>query len=559
MTIVKTLEAMCRDCYRCVRACPVKAIGIKNNQAFINPDRCINCGTCVKTCLQKAKVDESQLDDVKKIVKSGDVVACVAPSFAAEYPGYLRRRLVAGLRGLGFKRVEETSIGADAVAAYTKKLAACSGCGGIATACPAVVDYVQTYMPEHIDLLMPVVSPMIAHAKITKALHPEMRAVFIGPCVAKKAEARQEKYQGIVDGVLTFKEVNQWLAEEGIVLSECCDSGFDQIGHLDTAKLFPLPGGMIKTAGLDDSIDSVNIVHTSGYENTITLLHAAVDSKELEIIEPLFCNGGCIGGAGTENPNNIFEKRKDIIEYAHEKSFAPGAEETMPPVDLSTTFVKKPVPSVRYTEQDILDVYEHTYKSAPENRLNCGACGYNSCEENAIAILNGMAEYTMCIPYMRRRAENRADTILEHAPEGVVILDEAMEIQSLNPAFEKYFSCSSAIIGRKISYLMDSTLYEKVLAQPNRYLESIIEYMGREFHQVVYYLPAEKQYVGIYMDLSNIKLNEAKIKSARDKTIRRVEKLIAQNLEMSQKMADYLGESAARSETLLEELIQSDE
>jgi hypothetical protein len=231
----------------------------------------------------------------------------------------------------------------------------------------------------------------------------------------------------------------------------------------------------------------------------------------------------------------------------------------MPPVDLSTTFVKKPVPEVKYTDQDILDVYERTYKAAPENRLNCGACGYASCEENAIACLNGMAEYSMCIPYMRRRAENRADTIVHNAPEGVVILDEAMTIQSLNPAFEKYFSCSSSIIGRKISYLLDSTLYERVLTQPDIHLESIIEYMGKEFHQVVYYLPGEKQYVGIYMDLSNIKLNEAKIKNARDKTIGRVEKLIAQNLEMAQKMADYLGESAARSETLLEELIQSDD
>ncbi|HPF86653.1 MAG TPA: [Fe-Fe] hydrogenase large subunit C-terminal domain-containing protein [Candidatus Limiplasma sp.] len=559
MSIVKTLEAMCRDCYRCVRACPVKAIGIKNNQAFINQDRCINCGTCVKTCLQKAKVDISQLDDIKKIVKSGDVVACVAPSFAAEYPGYLRRRLVAGLRGLGFKRVEETSIGADAVASYTKKLVMATGRGGISTACPAVVDYVQTYMPEHIDLLLPIVSPMIAHAKITKALHPDMRAVFIGPCVAKKAEAQQEKYKGIVDGVLTFRELNGWFAEEGIVLDECCDSGFDQIGHLDTAKLFPLPGGMIKTAGLDGSIDSINIVHTSGPENTITLLKAAVDSNDLEVIEPLFCEGGCIGGAGNDNTNNIFEKRNDIIEYAHEKEPVFGVEEKMPTVDLSTSFVKKPFPTVKYTEQDILDVYEHTYKSAPENRLNCGACGYNSCEENAIAILNGMAEYSMCIPYMRRRAENRADTILEHAPEGVVILDEALTIQSLNPAFEKYFSCSSSIIGRKISYLLESTLYERVLAQPAKYLESIIEYMGKEFHQVVFYLPMEKHYVGIYMDLSNIKLNEAKIQSSRDKTIRRVEKLIAQNLEMAQKMADYLGESAARSETLLEELTQSDD
>ena len=559
MSIVKTLEAMCRDCYRCVRACPVKAIGIKNNQAFINQDRCINCGTCVKTCLQKAKIDESQLDEVKKIVKSSDVVACVAPSFAAEYPGYLRRRLAAGLRGLGFKRVEETSIGADAVADYTKKLAAATGRGGIATACPAVVDYVQTYMPEHIDLLIPVVSPMIAHCKITKALHPDMRTVFIGPCVAKKAEAMQEKYKGIVDGVLTFKELNAWFQEEGIVLEDICDSGFDQIGHLNTAKLFPLPGGMIKTAGLDDSIDSINIVHTSGYENTITLLHAAVDSKDLEIVEPLFCNGGCIGGAGNESQSNIFEKRKDIINYAHEKEDAFGIEEQMPPVDLSTSFAARPIPTVKYTEQDILDVYDLTYKSAPENRLNCGACGYANCEQNAIAILNGMAEYTMCIPYMRRRAENRADTILHNAPEGVIILDEGLTIQSLNPTFEKYFSCSSAIIGRKISYLLDSTIYEKVFAQPGKYLDSIFEYMGREFHQVVYYLPAEKQYVGIYMDLSNIKLNEAKIKSSRDKTIQRVEKLIAQNLEMAQKMADYLGESAARSETLLEELIQSDE
>ena len=493
MTIVKTLEAMCRDCYRCVRACPVKAIGIKNNQAFINPDRCINCGTCVKTCLQKAKVDESQLDEIKKIVKSGDVVACVAPSFAAEYPGYLRRRLVAGLRGLGFKRVEETSVGADAVAAYTKKLAACTGCGGISTACPAVVDYVQTYMPEHIDLLMPVVSPMIAHCKITKALHPEMRAVFIGPCVAKKAEAKQEKYKGIVDGVLTFKELNEWFAEEGIVLEECCDSGFDQIGHLNTAKLFPASRrhdqnrGAWTTASIPSTSCTPPATKTPSRCCTPPLPPRSWRSSNR-----CFATAGASAARATKARTTSLKSARISSNTRTKRSSPSGRKNRCRRWISPPRSPQKPVPAVKYTEQDILDVYEHTYKSAPENRLNCGACGYASCEENAIAILSGMAEYSMCIPYMRRRAENRADTIFENAPEGVVILDEAMTIQSLNPAFEKYFSCSSAIIGRKISYLMDSTLYEKVLAQPDKYLESIIEYMGREFHQVVYYLPARK-------------------------------------------------------------------
>lgn len=556
--ILKTASARCRDCYRCVRACPVKAIGVKDNQAYIDPDRCILCGTCVKECPQNAKVYRNDIERVKSLLQDQRTIASVAPSFAGIYNGWKSSRLPAALRMLGFDRVEETSIGADVVAKVSMERINEPTCGGVCSACPAVVSYIEKYMSHNTDMLMDVCSPMIAHGKMVKQESPETRVVFIGPCIAKKGEALRPEFQGVIDAVLTFDELDQWFDEEGIDFNQCAESSFDGVGKTTAAKMFALPGGMLDTAGLNQTMQSASIIHTSGADNVKMLLDAAVESEEMEILEPLFCSGGCIGGPGISNEMNIFERRAAIMKYANQNPAYPPIVEYEELPDLATEYEAMGIPSTEVSMRDITACYEQTGKANPEMRLDCGACGYANCEENAIAVIQGMAEIEMCLPYMRRLAEQKTDKIIEHSPNGIVILDEDLTIVSMNSSFKKYFTCTNSIIGRQVSYLCSDTDYREILNGQTSHTESIIRCYGKEFHQLTYHLPMEKQLVGIYVDISEVKLSEVKLEAIKQRTLNQVQKLLNHQVEMAQKMTMFLGESTAEAEVLLEGLIHDD-
>jgi len=556
--ILKTSTARCRDCYRCVRSCPVNAIGVNDNQAYIDPERCILCGTCVRECPQKAKVYRDDIQKVKALLDEGKTIVTVAPSFAGVYGDIKSSRLPAALRKLGFYKVEETSIGADAVANQSRKKINEGKCGGICSACPAVVSYIEKYMSDHVDILTSVTSPMIAHAKIIKKKHPEAKVVFIGPCIAKKGEASQKKYDGLIDGVLTFDELNKWLDSEGIDLSSLPESTFDGVGVTRASKLFALPGGMLETAGYTEEITNSAYVHTSGAQNVKMILDAAISSDEMEVLEPLFCNGGCIGGPGISSNLNIFQRKAAIMRYADKNDVYPNVVISDISLDLDTEFTPEKLSKSSISEQQILDCYEATGKINKEMRLDCGACGYLNCRENAIAMIEGMAEAEMCLPYMRRLAEKRTDKIIESSPNGIVILDEDLCITSMNSSFKKFFTCSNSIVGRQISYLCDDKDYVEIAKGKATTKESVIKCYGKEFHQLTYYLPEEKQFVGIYVDISTVKLNEVKLQAMRKKTLEQVQKLLNHQVEMAQQMTMFLGESTAKSEALMEGLLDDE-
>ncbi len=556
--ILKTSKARCRDCYRCVRACPVKAIGVKDNQAYIDPDKCILCGTCVRECPQKAKIYRDDIQVVKEMILTNKVIASVAPSFAGVYSDGLSLKVPAALRKLGFFKVEETSIGADATAKKSKEKIDARECGGVCSACPAVVSYIEKYMSDHINLLTTVTSPMISHAKIIKAQHEGAKVVFIGPCIAKKGEAIQEKYEGLVDAVLTFDELNRWLESEDIKLTGLPDSTFDGVGITRAAKLFALPGGMLETAGYQGQIINSTYVHTSGAENVKMILDAAVKSREMEVLEPLFCPGGCIGGPGITSSLNIFERKASILRYTQKNSTYNNVVKEVPLVDLDTQFASEFLEQDHISEQQILDCYEATGKLNKELRLDCGACGYLNCRENAIAMIRGMAEPEMCLPYMRRLAEKRTDKIIESSPNGIVILDENLSILSMNSSFKDFFSCTDSLTGRQISYLCDDKDYREVASGKTKKKESVIKCYGREFHQLTYFLPEDNQYVGIYVDISAVRLNEVKLEAMRTKTLEQVQKLLNHQVEMAQQMTKFLGESTAKSESLMEGLLDDE-
>lgn len=553
---VYTVTANCQDCYRCVRVCPVKAISVRNGQACIEDDLCIKCGTCVRECPQHAKTIRSSLYAVKELLASGgNVAVSVAPSFAAVFDGWRAKKLPAALRRLGFAYVSETAEGALLVTEETLKH---TGEGSICTACPAVVNFIEKYRPEYVDRLIPVVSPMTAHGHLLKKrLGEDWSVVFIGPCAAKKLEAQRPENAGAVDAVLTFTELLGWLEDEKLDLAGCEDSLFDSHGALQHARLFPLQGGLLKTGNVGCDGTNADIVHVSGPVDVINLLNIAADSWSFKIVEPLFCMGGCINGPGISSDKNIFLRKQDVIAYAAGTAAEPAAEDIDRTVGAETSYQRNRVSLMTedVDEARIQEVLETQGKLEPENQLNCGACGYESCRDNAIAVAKGMAEPEMCIPYMRRLAQQRSDRIMETSPNGVVILDSALSIIHMNPAFQRMFMCTNGILGRRISYLIDAGGYEKLAAGTTDKYEAIKSRYGIKYHEQLYTLPAEKQYVGLYTDVTKIRFDESQMDLIKKQTVEQAKELLDHQIRFSQEMAHFLGKSTARSEELVTRLM----
>ncbi len=552
-SIVYTNKARCRDCYRCVRMCPVKAIRMRDGQAFVVAEACVSCGTCIRECPQGAKVFRRDVERVEEMLaQPGMTAASVAPSFAALFTEAERRRFPSVLRRLGFGFVSETAVGATPVAHATADWAATHpGETHIATSCPAVVCYVERYRPELVPCLTPVASPMVAHARhLKQKLGPDTRVVFIGPCVAKKMEAARAATGGAVDAVLTFLELQEWLERKGMSLTSCEESDFDE-QPAGESRLFPLAGGCLRTAGLTTDLLSTRVVAVSGIEELGEALDASLPGQ---IVEPLFCRLGCINGPAIHDTRKLFERRDKVLSYASERPGVPGKGSASVPLEMA--FHADGLVLATVDEAAILAELELTGKANPDNQLNCGACGYPSCRDKALAVLRGMAEREMCIPFMRLRAEQRTDRIMETSPNGIVILDEHLSIINMNPAFRKTFMCSESVCGRRISYLMDPHLFETIASGEKDLVEAVVRHdrYGLECHQVLYALRDEKQYVGIFVNITHSRASQEKLSHLRAQTVQQAQQLLEHQVAMAQQIARLLGDSAARGEMLVEHL-----
>jgi len=554
---IYTITANCQDCYRCVRECPVKAISIKSGQAHVEDDLCIKCGTCIRECPQHAKTVRSDLEEAKALLAGGRIVAAsIAPSFAAMFPGALSRRLPSALRQLGFKYVGETAEGAKFI---TVQSFAKPQKGNICTACPAVVNFVEKYHYEYLDSLIPVVSPMIAHGRMLKEQHDGCAVIFIGPCAAKKQEILRPENTDAIDVVITFNELIQWLSSENIQLENCSESGFDQSYETGEARLFPIQGGMLKTGGIQSDGTQTDVLHISGADDVLELFsnNADFDGK---LIEPLFCKGGCVGGPcfGNEESeaysHNLFTRRESVIRYAEATA---KINKAFPAEKIShqANFVLDEQKQQEVTENQIHKIFELTGKISPELQLNCGACGYNSCIENAIAVVRGMAEPEMCIPFMRRLAQQRTDRVIDTTPNGVVVLDSELCIVKMNPAFQRMFTCNNGILGRRISYLVNADGFENLHSGATDKYESMQTKYGIKYHEILYALREEKQYVGIYSDISKLKFDSGQLDTIKSQTLKHAQEFLDHQVRFAQEMAHYLGKSTAQSEEIAKRLI----
>lgn len=557
--VVFTNKAQCRDCYRCLRQCPVKAIRMINGQASVDPERCIACGTCIKECPQGAKQYRNDLEKAIRLLEEPFPTAVsLAPSFVAFFTESERQRLPSALRKLGFSHIAETSVGAYpvAIASLQRKHPDKSS---ICTACPAAVSFVRKYMPELTDNLLPVASPMLAHAAIIrKKLGDGAKVVFIGPCIAKKQEADFSAGLQKIDCALTFKELEEWFERENIKLDRLEESPFDD-QPTGQARFFPLPGGLTRTADLGSDSLAADIVAVSGHAEFRKILATIQSTRVRLFVEPLFCSQGCVNGPGAPENFNLFKNRREVIDYAEAHA---GLKQPLPQSDaiVDATYNPDKINEKEgpVTEEAINKVLAATGKTSPADELNCGACGYDSCRDKAIAVIKGFAETDMCIPYMRRLAEQRTDRIIETSPNGIVMLDDKLSIISMNPAFRKMFLCSEAVLGKHISYLIDPEPFEKVLTGSENLIEQTVKHSRYNLivHQIIYQLEVENQLVGIFVNITGSRQSIEELARIRSKTIQQAREMLEHQVHMAQQMAKYLGESTAQGESIIENLLK---
>lgn len=394
-------------CFTCVRECPAKAIRIIDGQAEVITERCIGCGNCVRVCSQKAKqVRDCTLN--ARMLLQGDlpVAALVAPSFPAEFSECDYTEFVGMLRALGFAYVHEVAFGADLVALAYKRLLESAPKGRyIATTCPAIVSYVERYHPELASMLAPIVSPMVAAARVAKCLHgPEVRCVFIGPCIAKKGEMLNPLLPRDIHATLAFSELRHLFYTASISPEKIIPSDFDP-PHSHYGMLFPISGGMLQAANLPEDLMSGEIVAADGREPFVGAIREFQSPDvDVRLLEVLACEG-CISGPGITNPAPLFRRRSLVSRYARrrsaETSLAQWALEIAryQDLDLSRGFRPQDQRFTLPSEEEIKKVLANMNKFGPEDLLNCGACGYDTCREHAIAICKGLAETEMCLPY----------------------------------------------------------------------------------------------------------------------------------------------------------------
>lgn len=405
--LVSTIKERCRLCYTCVRECPAKAIRIEGGQAEVLPDRCIGCGNCVRVCSQNAKRVHSGIEETEKLLHSGaKLAALVAPSFPAGFVNIEYDYLVGMLRSLGFHLVCEVGFGADLVAAaYFRLLHENPGRRYIATTCPAIIGYVERYHPELVPSLAPIVSPMIATARALRALHGrDVKMVFIGPCIAKKGEADSEGVRGEVDAVLTYLELDELFRRYTIKPETAAPSDFDP-PHAGTGTLFPISRGMLQAAQIQEDLLSGRVVCADGRSEFVEAIKEYEGGDlDANLLEVLCCNG-CIMGPGVGGDAPLFNRRAHVSRYARLRMDDIDKERwhrywtELADLDLSRGFTPHDQRVSRPSEDELREIMLRLGKVEPVDELNCGACGYETCREHAVAIYKGLAESEMCLPY----------------------------------------------------------------------------------------------------------------------------------------------------------------
>lgn len=560
---IYTEKTKCRDCYKCVRVCPVKAIKVEDNSARVIHELCIFCGRCVHICPAGAKKVRNDVPAVEELLTSGRrVLLSIAPTWSSGIFGS-KKEMIGKFKSLGFFGVSETALGAQLLSQKIADDLCESNSLSVSSACPCIVELFKKYYPDNVQSLSPYLSPLGVHGALLKKHYGEdVVIVFAGPCIAKKLEA--DSANNPVDYALTFDEISQWFEVKDLLEeSEGLEPPASFIPRSAThSTLYALEGGMIGSVQSCSSERKTPMIPLSGMSHVMDALEG-IDNDENMFLELLSCSGGCVNGSGFNSRKNQFSYRKKSFEYfdqtassdkvQYRESLAIPQDHEMQAVYSEGESLFRPLKS----EEQIVTALDEMGKISEEDLIDCGGCGYNSCREFALAYLHGMGEKQMCVTNMRKSAQKKIDMLLRTLPMGVVIINRHMKIAECNSVFLKLFSdvdfqpdeqSIEKIVDLPISSFIDIAPYlETILSGEKNLFQEMIKHKGN-FLRVSFFAIEKENLAGvIFQDITSTS-------AKREVVIKKAEEVINKNLQNVQQIASLLGENAAETEIILRSL-----
>lgn len=550
-SILQFKKVNCKNCYKCVRYCPVKSIEVTDNQAQIIERDCIHCGTCTIVCPQKAKLAISDIEDVRKLIRDGkQVIASVAPSFIAYFGTESFSQFKKALKELHFSDAYETAEGAFLVKSeYEKLVDKNPEKVWISSCCSTVNSYIRKHFPEAIPYLAPVITPMQAHAEIIKQKFPESTVVFIGPCISKKAECLEENTK--TDYVLTFGEIKKWLEDENIEFQPVSEAE-----EKYRSRLFPYSSGILETMNHNPKCDYVDV---SGIKNCAETLKEVTDGKLKNcFIEMSACENGCINGPSfRKHRMSAVTGKLKVRKIASETTEQDYAIENGD-INTDTSFKDEQTAYIMPSEKQISAILRKMGKNSEADELNCGMCGYSTCREKAIAVYFKKADISMCLPFMKERAESFSDKILNITPNAIIAVDMDLKVQQINNSACEIFGIlnQSDILNQPVSRILDEFDFvdmitsgktketkRSYLAEYNIYLEQV--FLFDQNTGII---------ICIMKNITKEKQKQSQIRQAKLHAVSMADDIVDKQLRIVHEIASLLGETAAETKVAVTEL-----
>ena len=556
---IYTRQRDCQDCHKCIRECPVKAIRVEASYSQVMPGFCILCGNCVLACPNSAVQVRRDLPRAQELLTGKRrVIASLDPAFAAQFPGVRPGQLVRALKQLGFFAVSETALGAQLVSAsLTGLMRDEPNRIWISPACPSVLDFIGMYHPECQPQVAGVLSPLLAHCRLLRTHYGnDIAIVYIGPCIAKKKDA--ELHPELLDVALTFEDLERWLGASNIrpdQLSQIAEAPGDRFEPTaaEEGTLHAIEGGMSQTIASDPHVGGLQCMAFSGIAN---VERALADVPNWVPDHPIFlemtaCAGACISGPGMTAKTSIARRRYDLTRYARPATSSPRG----PVPDIHCHYTAAPITPNKYGELPLREALRWVGQHSPEDALNCGGCGYQSCRDFAHALLAGNAERMMCATYTRKLAQKKANALLRRMPSAVVIVDEDLKMIECNPNFAQLFPPEPEQGGNPASsapsgVLPFAGLFRRVLDSGEDIVSHDIRYKRKILNTSIFTIEPHSVIGGIFQDITEPTFQKEQI-------IGRAQQVIEKNLKTVQQIAYLLGENAADSEVILNSIVSS--
>lgn len=561
MSIIKLNTKSCQSCYKCIRECPLKAIEFKDNLAQVIPAECVLCGRCVQCCPQNARILQDDVEKVRGLLKGGKpVYLSLAPSWVGWWKDADFMRLSRAFKALGFAGVEETAIGAAAVShEYAALMRKKQMKNIIATACPSVVMLVERHYPELLKYLAPVSSPMMAHGKLMRETYGDIKVVFCGPCLSKMEEAADPLAGGMVNYSITFEAADRWMQAAGVSLRGA-EPDADAHGVMKpVARLYPEPTGILKTLAQKDT-EGYTPIAVDGLENCVDLMESfRREEPQGLFIEANLCAGGCMGG-----PVMRMHGINSTLAEAY-LTAQPLAQDAAPALSATArcahprVFANRMPAFKEPSEEDIRGVLQKIGKFKPEDELNCSSCGYPTCRDKAVAVLRGKADISMCMPYLRERAENISSTVIEHSPNAILAFDDDLCVVELNPRAEEIYGVKREdVLGTPLPAFYGETAFDDArnnaaVVEKKTYVEDI----GRSVEKSIVYIKEHRMYLAFIKDVTDQESQKEQLEQMRNHTVETAQRVIDKQMRVAQEIASLLGETTAETKVALTKLKRS--